>query len=390
VPTVERVDVVVVGAGPAGSVTAYHLARAGARVMIMERASFPRDKPCGGGLTGRALRELPFGVGAVVEDVATKVTLRARYRGGYERRSHGPQPLVALTQRLRLDAFLAEQAARAGADLREGRRVTAVAEEEGGTVVTAGGTRVHAKAVVAADGANGIVARSLGLAQDIVHGVALEGNVRYGLAHRYAHAGRVTLEFGVVPGGYGWVFPKGDHVNVGVGGWEREGPHLREHLARLLEAHGLAPDSATHLRGHRLPMRRPGTRLSSRRAVAVGDAAGLVDPFSGDGIYEAFVSARLGAETVGDLLSGRAGDVSAYDSRLAAALGGLPAFSWRLKAAVDRYPRLVLSIVRLPPVWPVVEAVVRGDLRHPGLAGGPARLPVRALGLLARRAEARA
>ena len=106
----ERFDAVVVGAGPAGAATAIRLARGGAHVLLVDRAHFPRDKPCGGGLTGRALRELPFGVGAVVEDVATKVTLRARYRGGYERRSHGRQPLVALTQRLRLDAFMAEQA----------------------------------------------------------------------------------------------------------------------------------------------------------------------------------------------------------------------------------------------------------------------------------------
>lgn len=383
----ERFDVAVVGAGPAGSVTAYHLARAGARVLLVDKARFPRDKPCGGGLTGRALRELPFAVGAVVEDVATRVILRARYRGGYER--HSAEPLVAMTQRIRLDAFLLAQARRAGAEVRAGARVGDVRAGGDAVSLELDGDRVRADALVGADGANGVTARATGLGGDVVHGVALEGNVRYGVAHPYAFAGRLWLEFGVVPGGYGWVFPKGDHVNVGVGGWVVEGPRLRRHLHRLCAAHGLPPDRLEHVRGHRLPMRLASSRLSAGRALLVGDAAGLVDPFSGDGLYEAFLSARVAAGAVRDVLDGSADTVEPYAERLRDELGGLPAFSWRLKAAVDRYPRLALSIVRLPPVWPIVEAVVRGELRHPGLARGRARLPVRALGALAGRAQAR-
>src|SRR5215204_2414088 len=107
-------DAIVVGAGPAGSVTALRLAREGASVLLLDRARFPRDKPCGGGLTGRAVRLLPEPVDSVVEDRAANVRLRARYRGGYERTSSAP--LVLLTQRSRLDALLAERAAAAGAD----------------------------------------------------------------------------------------------------------------------------------------------------------------------------------------------------------------------------------------------------------------------------------
>jgi flavin-dependent dehydrogenase len=269
-------------------------------------------------------------------------------------------------------------------------RVTDVAESEAGFRLRAGGDLVDARVLVGADGANGRAARALGLAEDILRGVALEGNVRYGIAHRYDFAGRIVLEFGVVPGGYGWVFPKGDHVNVGVGGWAAEGPRLREHLRRLCTAHGLPFECVEKLRGHRLPMRLPASRLARGRALLVGDAAGLVDPFSGDGLYEAFLSARVAAATVTEVLEGLAVSADAYQVRLAAELGGLPAFSWRLKAAVDRHPRLALAIVRLPVVWPVVESVVRGELRHPGLARGRARLPVRALSALARRAEPRA
>src|SRR5204862_2840548 len=170
---VERFDAIVVGAGPAGSTTAYRLARAGARVGLVDRARFPRDKPCGGGLTLRAVRELPFSVEPVVEDRVHTFELGLRYARRWSRRAD--EPLVLMTQRRRLDAFLAEQAAAAGAEFRDGVKVTGV--DPGGSV-TLDGERFDADVVVGADGANGVTARSLGLPAH-EHGVALEGNVGY-------------------------------------------------------------------------------------------------------------------------------------------------------------------------------------------------------------------
>src|SRR5438094_20946 len=149
-----------------------------------------------------------------------------------------------------------------------------------------------------ADGANGVTARTLGLGGEIVPGVALEGNVRYGVVPHDVYKGRMVIELAILAGGYGWIFPKGDHVNVGVGGWASEGPLVRSRLRELCTVYGIDPDDVTELRGHRLPLRRPTTKLGRGRALLVGDAAGLVDPVSGDGIYEAFVSARLAAEAI--------------------------------------------------------------------------------------------
>ena len=150
--------------------------------------------------------------------------------------------------------------------------------------------------VVGADGANGITARAFGLGEGIVHGVALEGNVAYGRVSRERYARRAVIELADIPGGYGWVFPKGDHVNVGVGAWQAEGPRLREHLgARLRGARPATRTSSPSVRGHRLPLRRPATRIAGERTLLVGDAAGLIDPVSGDGMYECFVSASLAA-----------------------------------------------------------------------------------------------
>jgi geranylgeranyl reductase family protein len=354
----------VVGAGPAGSTAAFRLARAGARVLLVDKARFPRDKPCGGGLTVRALRLLPFSVAPVVEDEVHVFELGLGYRRRFERRTR--EPVVVMTQRRRLDAFLVEQAQEAGAEFRDG--------------TTADG--IDATVVIGADGVNGSFARSAGH----VHEVALEANVPYGPVSRARYAGRAVVEFGVVPGGYGWVFPKGDHVNVGVGGWLHQGPHLRQHLARLCRAHRIQEDALTDVRGYRLPLRRPGFTPANGRTALVGDAAGLVDPVSGDGIYEAFLSAQLAAENALEIIGGRADDFRPYAAKLRRTLALQAAASWRAKLALERFPNLSFTLLQAPYAWRALEQLLRADATHPGAIRGPGGAALRAAELLARAA----
>jgi geranylgeranyl reductase family protein len=373
---VERFDVLVVGAGPAGSATAIHLARGGASVLLADRARFPRDKPCGGGLTGRALRYAPCDVSPVVEHAVDRMVLRLGYHRHFARRSE--TPLILMTQRRRLDSHLAEQAAAAGADFRDGVRVAELTLENGCATARVGGTKVSASYVVGADGANGIVARSAGLGEGIVCGVALEGNVPWADLDPGPFNRTAWVELGVVPGGYGWVFPKGDHGNVGVGGWMAEGPTLRTHLDRLSLRHGLDPAKLRDVRGHRLPMRRLGAPASRGRVLLVGDAAGLVDPLSGDGIYEAFVSASLASDAI---LSARVED---YAPALSNALDRHASASWTAKRAADRFPWACFWAARAPGVFDAIAGLLRGDLKHPSEARRLARPPLRALARLAR------
>ena len=245
-----------------------------------------------------------------------------------------------MTQRRRLDAHLAEQAAEAGAEFRDGVRATALEADDQGVTVRFGGSAGSAPVAIGADGVNGLTARALGLGGRREHGVALEGNVSHVHA-REDYRGRAVVDLGAVPGGYGWVFPKGDHVNVGVGGWESEGPRLRAHLARACAEYGVDAERLESVRGYRLPMRRPGDRARSGRVLLVGDAAGLVDPLSGDGMYEAFVSARLAAES-----RAAPGDLDGYEPALERELARTLAASWKAKYALDRFPRLIFGVAR--------------------------------------------
>lgn len=372
----EQFDVLVVGAGPAGSAAAMHLTRGGAHVLLADKARFPRDKPCGGGVTGRALRHAPCDISHVVEHVVDRFVLRAGYRRRVARRSDSA--LIQMTQRRHLDAHLAQQAAVAGVDFRDGVRVQAIAFDDDCVSADVAGRPVRASSIVGADGANGLVARAIGLGDGIVRGVALEGNVPWGALDPAPYQETAWVELGVVPGGYGWIFPKGDHANLGVGGWLDEGPKLRAHLERLARVHGVDPGKLSEVRGHRLPMRRLGAPAARGRALLVGDAAGLVDPLSGDGIYEAFVSARLAADAI---LAGRH---EHYEAALSAALDRHAAASWKGKRAADRYPGACLWAVRAPGVFDAVAGLLRGDLTHPSEARGLARPPLRMLSRLAR------
>jgi geranylgeranyl reductase family protein len=316
-------DVAVVGAGPAGSTAAYHLARAGARVIILDRAEFPREKPCGGGVTARAFERAPVDITPVVEQVVTRV--RISYKLGkffdYEYRAEPddeePRTLVYMTQRHRLDEFLLKHACEAGAAFSGGAAVRGVDMDREGVTIDAAGEKFEASVVVGADGANGIVARSVGLRPVTEPPVALEAQFPYPAGTVPGEwSNLLALELGSMSGGYGWSFPKADHFNVGCGGYHNQGAKLRRHLYDLQNHYRFGALSTRNLRGHHLPTRDEGAPIVRGRALLVGDAAGLVDPMSGEGIYSAFVSGHLAAARLLRFLDGKDPDLWSYEAAI--------------------------------------------------------------------------
>jgi geranylgeranyl reductase family protein len=310
-----RYDVAIVGAGPSGSTTAYHLAKAGARVLLLDRAEFPREKPCGGGVTARAFDRAPVDLTPVVEQVVNRV--RFSYKLGDFFDFDYPKPLVYMTQRLRLDEFLLNQACEVGAEFHGGSVVRSLELSKDGVRIAANGDTYEAGTVVGADGANGVVARGAGLHPVKDPPVALEANFPYtGERVPGEWSDLLALELGSMPGGYGWSFPKSDHFNVGCGGWQSEGGNLRTHLSALRDHYGLKSIPMLNIRGHHLPTRDEGAPIVRGRALLVGDAAGLVDPMSGEGLYSAFVSGHLAAARLLRFLDGADADLFPYEAAI--------------------------------------------------------------------------
>lgn len=375
----EQFDAIVVGAGPAGSSMAYRLAREGAKALLVDKARFPRDKPCGGGISVRAKRELPIDPEPVVERVIDRLEFSFRGRRAFVR--GGSKPLASLTQRRRLDHFLIEQAIEAGVDFRDGVRVSE-ASERGARV---DGKWVDSELLIGSDGANGPTAKSLGLTHKPIYGVAFEGNLAASRADLERWRSTVVIELGTIPGGYCWIFPKGDHVNVGVGGWESTGPALRKYLKEFCKERGFEYSKLEGLRGHRLPGRQPGAALARGRAALIGDAAGLIDPLAGDGMYAAFLSSRLATEAAMDLLAGQTVDLKPYAQALLSEFGRMFGFAWNAKIAFDRFPRLSLGAVLTPPGWRTLENMLCGEIREPERERGAPGIAVRCFELAVQR-----
>ena len=227
-----------------------------------------------------------------------------------------PAPCTYMTMRDRLDAFLVERAVDAGAAVMDGFPVRRVEVEHGHARVYSDGDSVTGSILVGADGANSVVAHQLGLVRDTEMLVGLESEVYADGARQERWRSTVGLDFGTLRGGYMWVFPKADHLSIGVGGFTRHSTLLRGLMDRFLASLDLGPHERRLTRGHRLPRRRPGSPIQRGRALLVGDAAGLVDFWTGEGIYSAIRSAQLASDAIPELLEGTTTDLGAYERRV--------------------------------------------------------------------------
>lgn len=371
-----RYDVIVAGAGPAGSTAAREAAERGLSVLMLDRAEFPRDKPCGGGVNIRAARLLPFSLDPVAEREIVGMRISVKQAAEFDQRAG--HTLTYLTQRRRLDAFLAQKAVDAGVRFEEHAGVRAVERHASYVTVRAGKETYEGRTLVAADGANGPSAKLAGMSVARGKGIALEGNLtpRHGFPEQWQEM--FGIDVGNVPGGYGWLFPKGDHLNIGVGGDYRVGPSLRTRLDALTQYYGFDPGDLWGVRGHPLPVRQRGAAVSDGNVVVVGDAAGLLDPLTGEGIYGAIRSGIAAARTIADFLEGTVPNLDGYRREVEEELIPDLETSGQLRDFFYLSPVLCAQIVRRwPRAWHLICNLITGDATYAGFKyGRPGLAPI--------------
>jgi geranylgeranyl reductase family protein len=364
-------DVIVVGSGPAGASAARHLAASGRDVLMLEKARHPRYKTCGGGLVGRAFVELQ-GLDSIASVVEDDCRIAEMHVAGRAFRIQRRGPVVRLAMRSRLDAALVEEAQKAGAGLQEGCLVRQVSAQEQSVVLETSRGLFQANFVLAADGATSRVAQCLGWPAWTACAPAIEDEIEVPAEEIDRFRGVARFDFERVPHGYAWVFPKKQHLSVGVLSVRKRGPSLHRALDQYLDHLQLNP-LQRHKRGFYIPLRPRPEPWTRQRVLLLGDALGLADPITCEGISFALLSGRLAAEAV---VEGR------YDEASVAA-----GFAYKLRQQLLPELRAARILARILYDWAglrgllfriygaqfceAVADVMQGDRSYRGLLTSP-------------------
>ena len=337
----DRYDVIIAGAGPAGSTCARACAMAGLRTLLLELGTFPRPKPCGGALAERTRALLGFPLPAdIIERECFGARIHFRGRSVEIRKD---RPIAVLVSRKHFDHYLADQAVQAGAVLRQGEPVHGVAVHPDRVEVRTDGERYEARCVVGADGANSIVGRTVRplfsrdeIATALVGTAAADDEKITGRLD-----GLLEMYFGVAPAGYGWVFPHRGYYGVGVMGRTSDFNNPRKVFAAFAASLGLTTDGPL---GHTIPWGGFARTVIGPRTLLVGDAAGLADPFQGEGIYSAILSGKLAAQAVVEGIGGKKDTLPWYAQECDRLIMQEKRIALRMAQLLERYPGVFLEL----------------------------------------------
>jgi len=377
-------QVLVIGAGPAGATAARALALAGVTVRLLDRSKFPRNKPCGGGLSLRVIPRFPY-LEPALGRIATHQVSRLALEGpdGDSTVIHSRVPAALMIRRVEFDALLVSLAREAGAELIEGVDVVAAAQDANGVTVTSRDGRTFTGAVaIAADGVHSVTARRLGLntgwPDTAIALDMMEESPRQTL--RDVDPSTMWVAYGVNNGpGYGYIFPKRDHVNVGIG-------YVLNHYRRSIDAHpyDVQRNFISELRQRGLvegessranftpflipvggPLRRPGRG----RVVLAGDAGGFVNGFTAEGIYYAMVSGEHAAKSVVESIRVGSADLArryqrAVEHEIGAELRDSVLIQRYLFADRRRIARVVAGAERAPVITRLILEFAVGGLSY--------------------------
>lgn len=338
-------DAIVVGLGPAGSTAARDLAGAGLRVLGIDKEKFPRYKSCGGCISTKIERILDFDISGAVEEKVRGATYT--YKSGRTMDILSDRLVGYNVMRDTFDALLLSKAKEAGAEIIEGvRAVKAVDDGRSVKVTLADGRAFEGKVLVGADGSSGFVGRELFGLNPKEAAVSITAEASLPRKAR-AYSEKLFIDFGSVPYGYAWIFPKENYLSVGIAGDAcKVGGRIKDYFNEFVSTHeALRGLDLSRRMGWTVPVYYDGAAPSVKgRAILIGDTGHLVDPFLGEGIYYAIRTAKSAASVIIDNIRG-ARELDAYQGWLEREIHPEFKAAARLSDLVYNHPRLWYSIL---------------------------------------------
>jgi geranylgeranyl reductase family protein len=353
-------DVVVIGAGPAGATLAYELAKKGIGVLVLEKEKLPRHKCCAGGVTSKAAKLLDFDISGVAEDVVYEITFT--FNLGNPFLGQHSEPLIYTVMRDAFDHFLMQRAQRPGAVLMDGQKVMQIQVSGHSVEIFTADSIFRSRLVVGADGAYSIVARELSMDRSLEYITAIESEIVVAEDDLAKWKSRVRVDLGVIPGGYAWVFPKRGHLSIGAGCHASKARYLNRNYQKFLNSLSIGNYTIARSSSHLIPTCTEGRLVWQDRALLLGDAAGLTDPLTGEGIYNAIQSAQLAAPVIENYLTGATGGLQDYQQIVDNKIISELRIARTLAKYFIRFPRLVFRILsKSDGVWRAERKVILGE-----------------------------
>jgi geranylgeranyl reductase family protein len=354
-------DCIVVGAGPAGGSAAYHLAKRGRSVLVLERAALPRYKACSGGVSPAIARWFDFDFSPVITAKVNQIRYTWKVGDPVEAKLNTAEPMW-MVDRDKFDHYVIQQAQKLGAELRDGTAVQGIEFKGDHWQVNTSNGPVLAKYLIAADGANGPMAQWLGFTP---HKTRM-GAVMEVPANTTSQA---QFDFGMIKNGFIWNLPKGDRYSIGVGTFRGGEENLEAALSEYVQKLGL---NASQAQIHQQPMGLwdGDQQLHARNALLAGEAAGLSDPFTAEGIRPAMFSGMKAAEAIDQALNGDAGALPRYTETLETDWGRDMVWAQKLSGLFFRAPGLGYKVgVKRPSATAKLLQIMCGELRYADVAG---------------------
>lgn len=358
-------DCIIVGAGPAGGTAAYHLAKKGRSVLVLEKASLPRYKPCGGGVSPIVAEWFDFDFSPAISLKVNTIRYTWNKEDPVEAELKTPEP-IWMVRRDVFDYFLIQQAQRQGAELRQNTEVTGI-EFKGccWQVNTADGP-IEGKYLIAADGAKGPLAKWLGFKERKRRlGGALEAEAMTTIENpQTAH-----FEFGMVKNGYIWNFPKADGYSIGIGTFRGgEAQNLREIVTEYSTLFGV-DFKAIKQHGHPICLWDGDQKLHAQQVLLAGESACVVDPFTAEGIRPSIFSGLKASEAVDNALAGDINALERYSEVIAQEWGTDMVWAQRLATVFYRVPGIAYKVgVKRPGATQRIGQILCGQLRYQDVA----------------------